>query len=149
LIVLIVLIDWFVSNSLKTFLFSGYWRTERSRGVYDSALYKCTFTYLLTYLLTWGQCCQCAVYRLYTGRSGTGEAGQRLVSQSAIDVSAALSSLSVLLFHHRLMSVGRSVHWELALTRDAWYCMPRYESLQLWSWSVYLTWTFREMTTSV
>jgi len=38
-------------HSLKTFLFSGYWRTERSRGVYDSALYKCTFTYLITYLL--------------------------------------------------------------------------------------------------
>ena len=38
-------------HSLKTFLFSGYWRTERSRGVHDSALYKCTFTYLLTYLL--------------------------------------------------------------------------------------------------
>jgi len=36
-------------DSLKTFLFSGYWRTERSRGVYDSALYKSTFTYLLTY----------------------------------------------------------------------------------------------------
>jgi len=36
-------------HSMKTFLFSGYWRTERSRGVYDSALYKCTFTYLLTY----------------------------------------------------------------------------------------------------
>jgi len=35
-------------HSLKSFLFSGYWRTERSRGVYDSALYKCTFTYLLT-----------------------------------------------------------------------------------------------------
>jgi len=34
-------------HSLKTFLFSGYWRTERSRGVYDSALYKCTFTCLL------------------------------------------------------------------------------------------------------
>ena len=33
-------------HSLKTFLLSG--RTERSRGVYDSALYKCTFTYLLT-----------------------------------------------------------------------------------------------------
>jgi len=31
----------------------GYWRTERSRGVYDSALYKSTFTYLLTYLLTY------------------------------------------------------------------------------------------------
>ena len=39
-------------HSLKTFLFSGYWRTERSRGDYDSALYKCTFT-LLTYLLTY------------------------------------------------------------------------------------------------
>ena len=37
-------------NSLKTFLFSGYWRTEHSRDVYDSALYKSTFTYLLTYL---------------------------------------------------------------------------------------------------
>ena len=37
-------------HSLKTFLFSGYWRTERSRSVYDSALYKFTFTYLLTYL---------------------------------------------------------------------------------------------------
>jgi len=36
-------------HSLKTFLFSGYWRTERSKGVYNSALYKCTFTYLLTY----------------------------------------------------------------------------------------------------
>ena len=35
-------------HSLKTFLFSGYWRTQRSRGVHDSALYKCTFTYLLT-----------------------------------------------------------------------------------------------------
>jgi len=35
-------------HSLKTFLFSGYWRIERSRGVYDSALYKCTFIYLLT-----------------------------------------------------------------------------------------------------
>jgi len=34
-------------------LYSGYWRTERSRGVYDSALYKSTFSYftLLTYLL--------------------------------------------------------------------------------------------------
>jgi len=37
-----------LKHSLKTFLFSGYWRTERSRGVHDSALYKCTFTYLLT-----------------------------------------------------------------------------------------------------
>jgi len=35
-------------HSLKTFLFSGYWGTERSRAVYDSALYKSTFTYLLT-----------------------------------------------------------------------------------------------------
>jgi len=35
-------------HSLKTVLFSGYWRTERSRGVYDSALYKSTFTYLFT-----------------------------------------------------------------------------------------------------
>jgi len=38
-------------HSLKTFLFGGYRRTERSRGVHDSALYKSTFTYLLTYLL--------------------------------------------------------------------------------------------------
>ena len=39
-------------HSLKTFLLSGHWRTERSRGVYDSALYKCTFlTYLLTYII--------------------------------------------------------------------------------------------------
>jgi len=37
-------------HSLKTFLFSEYWRTERSRGVHDSALYKSTYT-LLTYLL--------------------------------------------------------------------------------------------------
>jgi len=43
-------------HSLKAFLFSGYWRTERSRGVYDSALYKCTFTNLLTYLLTDQKC---------------------------------------------------------------------------------------------
>jgi len=42
--------------SLKTFLFSGYWRTECSRGGHNSALYKSTFTYLLTYLLTaWWQ----------------------------------------------------------------------------------------------
>jgi len=34
-------------RSLKTFLFSGYWRADRSRGVHDSAPYKCTFTYLL------------------------------------------------------------------------------------------------------
>ena len=40
-------------HSLKTFLFSEYWRTKRSGGVYDSAPYKCIFTYLLrpTYLL--------------------------------------------------------------------------------------------------
>jgi len=41
-------------HSLKTFIFGGYWRTERSRGVYDSALYKSTFTYLLTYLYDCG-----------------------------------------------------------------------------------------------
>jgi len=35
----------------KHFLFNGYWRIERSRGVYDSALYKSTFTYLLIYLI--------------------------------------------------------------------------------------------------
>jgi len=36
-------------HSLKTFLFSGYWHTDCSRGVHDSALYKCTFTYLIIY----------------------------------------------------------------------------------------------------
>ena len=38
-------------HSLKTFLLTGYWRTECSRGVHDSALYQFTFTYF-TYLLT-------------------------------------------------------------------------------------------------
>ena len=35
------------------------------RGVYDSALYKCTFTYLLTYLLTYRYCkCYQQIYSI-------------------------------------------------------------------------------------
>jgi len=35
-------------RSLKTFLFATYWDMQRIRGFYENALYKFTFTYLLT-----------------------------------------------------------------------------------------------------
>ena len=40
-----------LKHSLKTFIFSGFWRTERSGGIHDCALYNSAFTYLnlLTY----------------------------------------------------------------------------------------------------
>jgi len=85
-------------HSLKTFLFSWYWRTERSRGVYDSALYKSTFTYLLTCAMMLPVECQPHSTCLYAVLRHA--AASTSSSCTVLDMMISISGFLVSLFLH-------------------------------------------------